>query len=78
MNEKMTIKTVLVNTVNNLNGIMLPVSLLDTVGREIALNVKNLQVCLEAIERAEAEARAAAEVPAEETAGVLDAGEDEE
>jgi len=85
MEKPVTIKDILQNTVNSLNGIMLPVALMESVGREIAINVHNLNACINAIEQDERRiaaeaAQKKAEAPAEEQEedAPFEPGEDEE
>ena len=53
MEERMTVKDILQNTVNDLNGIMLPVGLMDTAGQTIKVCANNLQACVNAIRQEE-------------------------
>ena len=48
-NQKLTIEEVLMITKNILNGICVPVSMIDAIGAPIDHAVKNITVCLDAI-----------------------------
>lgn len=53
--QKMTIKEVLRVTIANLQEITIPVTASETVGTNICGCIRNLQMCIEAISREEAE-----------------------
>jgi hypothetical protein len=53
MNETLTVRQVLEITVNNLRGIMIPVELADTVGGAIVGSIRNLDMCIKAMDEAE-------------------------
>lgn len=61
MDEKRTVEDIIQEAVNVLNGLTVPVSLVENIGMPIAFVCANLKACLDAFnaERAKAEATAA-------------------
>lgn len=56
MEEKqLTVKEVLEMVVKNLGNINIPVMEIDTIGRQIALEINNLKVCIDAMNKAQEE-----------------------
>ena len=55
MDGKLTVREVLEITVNNLQGIMLPVELSETAGQTILGSIRNLTACINAMDRQESE-----------------------
>lgn len=61
METKMTVKDVLKDVMDTLNGISIPVSQLDSIGMPVARAINGIKACVDAMEKAEAEEAAKAE-----------------
>lgn len=74
MEPKMTVKDVLKDVMDTLNGISIPVSQIDDIGMPVARAINGIKACVDAMEKAEAEAvaKAMAETPAEEEGSVTE------
>ena len=64
--QQMTVEQVLQVTVASLQGIMIPVEMSDTVGTVVSGSIRNLRLCIEAMERDRMQQEAAAAVAAEQ------------
>jgi len=53
-----TVKEILNITIKNMQMIMIPVEMSETVGKTVAISIRNLQACVDAIERDEAKQQA--------------------
>ena len=50
--KEMTIREVLEITMKNLKGITIPVELCETVGQQIMASARNIEICIEAMDKA--------------------------